>query len=105
MPSDQYPDVRLVPSKKTLYKVKRMAAYFMDLVMASGTRFFEFSPQKIAVSVVYCARKLSRVQSEVHSSMLTEMSGVDYRSEHVLKCIETLMTLHDPNFKSKKITP
>jgi hypothetical protein len=82
-----------------------MTEYFMDLVLTNGTKFFEFSPQKIAVSCVYCARKLSRILSDFHSSLLTEMSGVDYRSEHVLKCIETLMTLHDPNFRSKKMTP
>ena len=82
-----------------------MASYFMDLVLTNGAKFFEFSPQKTAVSVLYCARKLCRIQSDFHTNLLTEMSGVDYRSEHVVKCIETIMTLHDPNFRSKKFTP
>jgi len=59
--ANQSPDGKLIPGKKSIQKVKRLADYFMDLVLANGTKFFEFSPQKVAVSVVYCARKLCRI--------------------------------------------
>lgn len=82
---------------KTLRSVKKHSEFFVDLAIQEYELNKTFRPSVVAISSIFCARKVSKIIPEWNNTGLEELTDYTYDGE-VKKCTEKLLKIYLKQF-------